>query len=452
MKQRCDVKIFSKESLNLAGKRIIKYKLFGIVFFKKEKFADKSKWRILGLKFAHKTKVAAISANDFSQEAYIKHLHKMYCSKDEFCPIDETGLDFESDVNLIAFYLPQFHTFDENDAWHGKGFTEWTNVTKALPHFIGHRQPHLPIDVGFYDLSTTKVMKRQIELAKLYGIYGFCFHYYWFSGKRLMEKPIFNWLEDKSLDFPFCLCWANENWSKLWDGGNKEVLLKQELGPDDDERFARDILPFFQDKRYIKIKGRPLFVIYNPSLFKKQRFLGFLDTLKTFCLQNGVGEPYVLVSNCAGFNENPKAWGAEAIVEFPPHSIWLEKMNKKFVFESKMTVFDFAKWALKKEYIYPTNYKTFKCVFPSWDNTARKAYSGACCFEGCTPKVYQTWLEDCIEYTRQKNGKDEQFVFINAFNEWAEGAHLEPDSYYGYAYLDATKKALIHCFKTKNRV
>jgi hypothetical protein len=200
----------------------------------------------------------------------------------DFVPLaTSTHHDFDLvDIKLIAFYLPQFHAFPLNDDWYGKGFTEWTNVTKAIPQYTGHYQPQLPIDMGYYDLNDMSVMRRQVELAKMYGIHAFCFHYYWFSGTRLMEKPIFNWLEHQDMDFPFCLNWANENWSKLWDGGNREVRYKQELLPGDDEKFFEDILPFLRDRRYITLRGKPLLLIYRPHLFPQERFLQFVQTVR----------------------------------------------------------------------------------------------------------------------------------------------------------------------------
>ena len=264
-----------------------------------------------------------------------------------------------------------------------------------------------------------------------------------------MEKPILNWLNDKSIDFPFCLCWANENWSKLWDGGNKEVLMKQELKPDDDEKFAKDILPFFKDERYIRINNKPLFVVYRPKLFSQERFCKFIDNIKSECKKNGIDDLFILISNSFDFEENPKEWNADAIVEFPPNFIHAKTIYKQLINNSKVTIYDFADFAKQKQYMRKIKYKTFKCVFPGWDNTARKAYSGASCFLGCTPDVYQTWLEDCINYTKLNHKPDERFVFINAWNEWAEGAHLEPDRYYGYSYLNATKKALINTSQTK---
>lgn len=344
---------------------------------------------------------------------------------------------------IIAFYLPQFHRIPENDEWHGNGFTEWTNVTKAIPHFPGHNQPHLPFDMGFYDLSSTDVVFRQVELAKKYGVYGFCFHYYWFSGKRLLERPLFNWLENKKLDFPFCLCWANENWGKLWDGGNKEVLIEQKLDDGDDEKYFNDILCFFKDSRYIRIQGKPVLIIYRPHLFTQERIKVFLSRLVEMAKNNGFNGIYFVMAKTHGFRDDPKDWGFDAAVEFPPHDFGHMPKKKKtfFVNESfKATIYDTEKLIDRRCYMFANRYKVFRTIFPSWDNTARKAYSGAHVFQ-VTPEKYRIWLKDLL-LDAQNHQVHERFVFINAWNEWAEGAHLEPDLKYGYAYLQATKDAL----------
>ncbi|MEG0718395.1 MAG: glycoside hydrolase family 99-like domain-containing protein [Comamonas sp.] len=352
------------------------------------------------------------------------------------------------DIKTIAFYLPQFHTFPLNNEWFGKGFTEWTNVTKAIPQYTNHYQPQLPIDVGYYDLNNISVMHRQVELAKNFGIYGFCFHYYWFSGTRLMEMPIFQWLNNPDIDFPFCLNWANENWAKLWDAGDREVAYKQELLSDDDEKFFNDILPFFNDRRYIKIDQKPVLIIYRPHLFKKERFLQFVDTLRRKAVENGFPGLYMISVNSHGFQDDPKQWGMDAMLEFPPHALRERGIKKKSlnVFVNPNfcgEVWDGENFVKNKKYLYKVEYKLFKGVAPSWDNTPRKAYNGSVVLDGITPEIYQEWLSGCIEYTRENHSQDENFIFINAWNEWAEGAHLEPDSHYGYAYLQATRNALL---------
>ncbi len=350
----------------------------------------------------------------------------------------------QGDIRAIALYLPQFHRFAENDHWHGRGFTEWANVTAAKPLFAGHYQPKLPIDVGFYDLTHDDAMFRQIELAKNYGIYGFAFYYYWFSGKKLMEKPVENYLANKKLDLPFCLHWANESWSKRWDGGNRELLVEQKFSEDDFAAFAEDLLPYFKDERYIRINGRPLFIIYRPGLFDQELFKKFAAYLKQFIQDNGVGEPYLAGTKQFAFFANPAEWGLDAVMDFELNNIYAlqEKPVDKFDPAADFKVFDWNRYIrtgkMEKDY----KYKTFRTVFPAWDNTARKAYSGALVFDGSTPEVYGQWLDYAVRVTRAGFSGDERILFINAWNEWAEGAYLEPDRKYGYAYLDMTRAVL----------
>ncbi|MDD3984522.1 MAG: glycoside hydrolase family 99-like domain-containing protein [Methanobacterium sp.] len=224
----------------------------------------------------------------------------------------------KKDAKLIAFYLPQFHTIKENDKWWGKGFTECSNVTKAQPQFLGHYQPHLPDELGFYDLNHTTILYKQVELAKKYGIYGFCFHYYWFSGKRLLEKPIFNYLNDKNLDFPFMLCWANEPWSRRWDGSENDILMPQNFGKDDYIKFIEDIMPFFKDERYIKIDNCPLLIIYRPHYISKV-MNDAIKVWRDYVKRNGFDDLYILNTRTGGFHSHPSEWGIDATLEFPPN-------------------------------------------------------------------------------------------------------------------------------------
>ena len=403
----------------------------------------------------HKSRVrhslGYLSGMHFDYAAYGRHIleQSRQPDKSEFVPLANEAYPWqEGKPKVVAFYLPQFHQFKENNEWHGKGFTEWTNVTKAVPQFIGHHQPQLPIDVGFYDLSTPKIMYRQVELAKQYGLYGFCFHYYWFTGgKRLLETPIFNWLNDKKLDFPFCLCWANENWSKLWDGGNREVLMKQESRAEDAPDFFRDILPFLQDERYIRIDGKPLLIIYRPNLFTKENWLAFAKTLRDKAVEAGLPGLFLSMVGVDYFDDKTSDWGFDALVEFPPMRI---THLREYVKDGNPVNLDFKGYvytmenAIKSGAIFEnkvTDVPVFRGCFPRWDNTSRKAYSNASVYLQ-SPELYREWLSGLLKWETEHNVPDKQFVFVNAWNEWAEGAHLEPDSRYGYAYLEATGKAL----------
>ena len=345
-------------------------------------------------------------------------------------------------VRLIAFYLPQFHEIPENNLWWGKGFTEWTNVKKAKPLFDDHYQPRIPGDLGYYDLSDTSVQDKQIKLAKNYGVSGFCFYFYWFNGTRLLEKPILNYLNDSSLDFPFCLCWANENWTKRWDGFDNDVLISQKFSAKDDLNFIEYISKYFKDKRYIKIDNKPLLIIYRPNLLPSAKKT--IKRWRKWCLNNGIGEIYLAYTQ--SFERiNPSKYGFDAAIEFPPNIFSPPIVNnhiKKLKSDFSGVIHDWGIFIEKSESFREDVYKLFRGVNPGWDNSARRGNS-ATVFVNSSAEGYKLFLKRAIKETlkNQKN-KDDNLLFINAWNEWAEGAYLEPDQGYGYSYLDATRMAL----------
>lgn len=380
---------------------------------------------------------------------YVEYVEQAILKEsDDFVPFSEQGYcRKEGDVKAIAWYLPQFHQLEINNKFHGQGFTEWTNTSTAIPMFTGHYQPHIPYDVGYYDLLNPETWKRQIYLAKHYGIYGFCIHYYWFSGTRLMEKPLELLLEHKELDMPFCLSWATENWTALWDGCNKEIMLEQKLEDGDDKRFMEDILPYMKDSRYIKIDGKPILVIYRVAMFEKETVKKLFRSFREIAKQEGFSGLYIMLTNAFDFVEDVAEWGADALVEFPPHMSlnMMERVkptgyiNPYFVGE----IFDAKKFIDNKMYMYSHNNQNyFRSALTSWDNTARKAQSYANIIVGLTPATAKQWLKDIIADSKRTHSESEHMIFVNSWNEWAEGSHLEPDMKYGYAYLQAVKEAL----------
>lgn len=394
---------------------------------------------------AEMLRICPISPEDKNE--YIDYVLNNQLDKSKFVDLKQLPFKHNKDnPKPIAFYLPQFYPFPENDKWFGRGFTEWTNTNKAVPQFTGHYQPHLPIDLGYYSLKDTEPFKRQIELAKSYGIYGFCFYYYWFSGDTLMRKPIENFLNDRTLDMPFCLFWANENWTKLWDGGNKEILFEQKLDSGDEKRFMEDILPFFKDSRYIKIDDCPVLIIYRPQIFPKERFAEFANGIRAIARENGFKDLHLIAVKRENIEKELKSFNMDAALEFYPSDIFdkidigeVKIMNDKFVGK----YYDIDKFIREKKYLYDVDgYRLYKGCFTNWDSTARKCYSNAMIFQ-TTPEQYKTWLKDIVNWSYKNNGSDHNYIFINAWNEWAEGAHLEPDQKYGYAYLNATEEAIV---------
>jgi glycosyltransferase involved in cell wall biosynthesis len=357
----------------------------------------------------------------------------------------------DTNVKLIAFYLPQFYPIPENDEWWGKGFTEWSHVARGTPQFVGHYQPRLPGELGFYDLRLIEVQRRQIELAKKYGIYGFCFHYYCFSGKRLLDAPLKRFLENSDLDLPFCLCWANENWTRRWDGLDNEVLIAQTHSPDDDLAFIKDIEPALRDKRYIRVDGRPLLIVYRPALLPdpKQTALRWRDYYTN--RSNGL---YLVAVQAFG-TDDPRPLGFDAAVEFPPHKLGrgapvlnseLEIGNPDY----QGFIYDYAYLMESAKTIPSPDFTLFRGVCPSWDNEARTPGKGTT-YKNSTPTLYERWLTQAGRFAAREPDPDKRLVFINAWNEWSEGAYLEPDRRYGYAYLQATANALRQCAQFKNQ-
>ncbi|MDI6896839.1 glycoside hydrolase family 99-like domain-containing protein [Methanocella conradii] len=379
-----------------------------------------------------------------NEKKYIADLFNMAKERPpEYVLLSQNRVELTGDdVKLIAFYLPQFHPIPENDQWWGKGFTEWTNVTKAVPQFVGHYQPHLPDELGFYDLRLVDVQKRQVELAKQYGIYGFCFYYYWFNGKRLLEKPLDQFIEHREIDFPFCICWANENWTRRWDGFDSEVLIAQSHDARSDLQFIKDLEPYLRDPRYIRINGKPLLLIYRVKLLHDAREAA--KVWREYCIKSGIGDLYLIAVQSPAL-EDPREYGFDAAVQFPPNTMVCNNITNKFTILNpnfKGNVFDYREYVRSKRYLEPKPYKQFKNVSPSWDNTPRRPDNGTI-YWGADPESYKEWLTNVIEYTKKEFSGDERIVFINAWNEWAEGAHLEPDRKYGYGYLQATADALL---------
>lgn len=359
--------------------------------------------------------------------------------------IDFSKLKQKPEVKALAFYLPQFHTFPENDRWWGKGFTEWTNTKKAKPRFGGEYQPREPHDdIGYYVLDNTTTIKKQVELAKQHGIYGFCFYYYWFSGKRLMEKPVDLFLDDKSIDFPFCLCWANGNFTKAWDGLNKDVLMRQEYKKNDPKKFVADIKKYLMDDRYIRIDGKPLILVYDPV-----PITGFEDVVNEWrktARELGIGEILIWSKNILIDHDYKNADFVDGEFDFAPTGDGDILRNSAAIeMNEKHLLFDYSKYVdalINTVYHEHTPVKPFyySCT-TGWDNSPRRK-NAFFAFSNYSPEKFYDWIRALINEAERRLPEDRRFILINAWNEWAEGTYLEPDKKYGYTNINAVAKAL----------
>ncbi|ABP33541.1 glycoside hydrolase family 99-like domain-containing protein [Polynucleobacter asymbioticus] len=342
-------------------------------------------------------------------------------------------------VKAIAFYLPQFHPFPENDEWWGKGFTEWTNVCKATAKFIGHNQPHRPIHLGYYDLRVEAIMEEQAKIAQEYGVYGFSYYFYWFSGKVLMELPLINMLNNKKIDIPFCLTWANENWSRRWDGQENEILISQNHSLEDSENFIRYLIKYFKDDRYIKIENKPVLIVYRANIIPN--IIDITKLWNNILIENGFSGIYLIAAQTFGIRD-PRPLGFDAAVEFPPHTIISEEISSNIQglnkdFEGNVYCYNqIVNNEVKK---LEPEYKQYRAAMLSWDNTARRK-NNSHIMANFSIRRYKQWLSNIASCTKNsiRLNENEKFIFINAWNEWAEGTHLEPDTKYGFKYLQAT--------------
>lgn len=365
-------------------------------------------------------------------------------------PAFESQINYEQSirpdgVKILSFYLPQFHPIPENDEWHGKGFTEWHKVRAANPLFVGHYQQHVPHpDLGYYLLDSTAVLKQQAEMMKKAGVYGQVFYHYWFGGRLILEKAAQMLLADSTVDMPFCFCWANENWTRRWDGNEREVLLGQNYGEEDAAGFIRYLIPFFRDPRYIKVRGRPVVFIYRPS--SVEGVDTYQATWARICRQEGLPEPYVIATLTRGATD-PRDFGMDAGCERVLHD-WTDgavpdladgleayRPIEGHILDYGAVARFYMNQSAEKDFVY------MRTIVPIWDNTARYD-SRAYVVHDSSPAKFQTWLELLVADAIKRLGQEERFIVINAWNEWAEGAHLEPDRRYGYAYLNSVGRAL----------
>lgn len=353
-------------------------------------------------------------------------------------------------AKVIAFYLPQFHPTVENDKWWGKGFTEWTNVTKAKPMFRGHYQPHLPADLGFYDLRVKETREAQAELAKQYGVHGFCYYHYWFGGRQILERPFNDVLNLKEPDLPFCLCWANHNWNNIWQGCSDRILIEQTYpGMDDHQTHFNYLLKAFTDPRYITVDGKPLFLVYNPDEIPEVNRV--TDYWRELALQADLKGLYLIAVSYQGLGWNPHKHGFDASTwqplpqrngRIPWHYPGLKLRHLLDKEKFQLTIYDYAEIMenlLRKKKPTFTDYPT---VLPNWDNTPRSGLNGLV-LQNSSPELFRIVLNQALSQVADQM-PEYRLIFIKAWNEWAEGNYLEPDLQFGHGYLKVIRDAILN--------
>jgi len=366
------------------------------------------------------------------------------------------------DCKVVAFYLPQFHTIPENDEWWGKGFTEWTNVKKAIPLFEGHYQPRVPLNKNYYDLSNIENMKWQVDIAQKHGIYGFCFYHYWFSEKPLLEKPLLNFLNHNEINMPFCLCWANESWTNAWAKPDNTILIEQKYGEKEEwKRHFNFLLPFFKDSRYIVEENKPLIVIYRPYLFDKM--IEMLDYWNELSKTNGFDGIKVASQRFEKPEKSKVLFDyLDYHIEYQPNRCFEEIQKQSFIMKGLVSFQDYIlktfnldlSFRKKKgkliKYSFddlweqilkekPISEKAIAGAFVGFDNTPRYKYRGRIVINS-TPEKFKYFFSKQIEHIEKEYNND--FIFVFAWNEWGEGGYLEPDEKNGFAYLEAIKESL----------
>ncbi|MBE7211563.1 MAG: glycoside hydrolase family 99-like domain-containing protein [Gluconacetobacter diazotrophicus] len=346
-------------------------------------------------------------------------------------------------ARVLAYFLPQFHPFKQNDAWWGEGFTEWTNVSRGLPRFAGHYQPRIPRDLGHYRLQGTETLKKQAAMAREAGIEGFVFYFYWFNRERLLDGPLEALLADPTVELPFCLMWANENWSRRWDGSEHDVLISQDFRPEDEFALIDCFGRHFRDRRYIRVAGRPLLMVYRAALIPDSA--ATVSRWRRLFVER-TGEDPLLVMSQSFNDDDPRAHGLDGAIEFPPHKLvgGLPTINGRLdMLDTDFTgqVYDYDAVVRNALDMPAPPFPLIRTAAPSWDNDARRQGHGLV-LHGSTPARYAEWLQGLVRQARAHPFHGEPVVCINAWNEWAEGATLEPDLHFGAAYLNATARAV----------